>query len=101
MLRDFARRCEQWASVIEDKDETRLKDVVHVLTTELGLTMKAEKENMERLSPIIEREPDDRAFVRASDLPPSSAPSPPTPSIHPWRRGDYFFCEGCGQRKQW
>ena len=33
------------------------------------------------------------------------AMSHPTPTAStrsvPWRRGDYFFCESCGQRKQW
>src|SRR5207247_953880 len=32
---------------------------------------------------------------------PTPTPTASTARSVPWRRGDYFFCESCGQRKQW
>jgi len=73
MLRDFAKRCLQWADVLEREFE------------DTGLS-----EGVKEVLQIL-------------DTP--SEPSPRVPASTgvslPWRRGDYFFCEGCGQRRQW
>ena len=93
MLRDFAKRANQWADVLEREYEDTglsvgLEETIHLLETPdpLDATLK-------------------HAFVTADTLPSESRPTPsPTASTArsvPWRRGDYFFCESCGQRKQW
>jgi hypothetical protein len=118
MLRDFARRCEQWAQVLEDGNGAT-DDVVNILTSQTGLTV-------ERLKPWLEREEEIREALLNVDVPavsPSSLPTTSSPFVTadtlqvpttspstatarapvslPWRRGDYFFCEGCTQRRQW
>ena len=69
LLRDFAKRANQWADVLEKEEqgEGPLKPLVTLLETP---------------SSVEERGPSTARSV-------------------PWRRGDYFFCESCGQRKQW
>ena len=92
MLRDFAKRCLQWADVLEREYEDTglsvgLEETIHLLET-----------------PDHPDAPLKHAFVMADTLPSESRPAPtPTASTRsvPWRRGDYFFCESCGQRKQW
>ena len=92
MLRDFAKRALQWADVLEREYEDTglsvgLEETIHLLET-----------------PDHPDAPLKHAFVTADTLPSESRPTPtPTASTRsvPWRRGDYFFCESCGQRKQW
>jgi hypothetical protein len=85
MLRDFARRALQWADTLDGT-------VVHELTFEdTGLIE----------TPPLTPPP---AYVTADTLqvPTTSQTSvTPTTGSLPWRRGDYFFCEGCTLRRQW
>lgn len=39
-------------------------------------------------------------FVTADTIP-TPSPLPPTVTVRPWRRGDYFHCPACGQNRQW
>jgi hypothetical protein len=99
MLRDFARRALQWADTMDGT-------IVHELTFEDTGLIEA---------PPLTPPP---SFVTADTLqvPTSgkdgerphgnlgvdaSVPVPANRVSLPWRRGDYFFCEGCTQRRQW
>jgi hypothetical protein len=52
---------------------------------------------------------DETGFITADQIPSNSKSTPTPNSSNPqqvvipatWRRGDYFFCESCRQRKQW
>ena len=108
MLRDFARRANQWADVLEKEEqgESTLKPLVTLLETP--------SERSERgpfhvtptpPSSVVEVPPGFRtAYEIAQETGLLSHPTPSTTASTgsvPWRRGDYFFCESCGQRRQW
>jgi hypothetical protein len=91
MLRDFARRCMQWADVLDKEYEDSglsqgVKEVLTILNTPT----------------VAQPSP---GFVTADSIPPSrpgplrDATSQPNPLT--WRRGDYFFCTACRRNRQW
>ena len=106
MLRDFARRANQWADVLEKEEqgEDTLKPLVTLLETP---SERSERGPFAVTPPssVVEVPPEFRtAYEIAQETGFVSRPTPtPTASTRsvPWRRGDYFFCESCGQRKQW
>ena len=105
MLRDFAKRCLQWADVLEKEEqgEGTLKPLVTLLETpsersERRLFAVTPPSSVTGVPPGFRTAYEiaqETGFVSR----PTSSPTASTRS--PWRRGDYFFCEGCGQRKQW
>ena len=108
LLRDFAKRANQWADVLEKEEqgEGTLKPLVTLLETP--------SERSERgpfavrptpPSSVVEVPPGFRTayeIAQETGLLSRPTPSPTASTVRSlWRRGDYFFCESCGQRKQW
>jgi hypothetical protein len=123
MLRDFARRANQWADVLEKESELgdtglALKPLITLLETpssveERGSFFVTADRLPSTSLPYAEtfrrvRESTDPEMVayreaanRKEPLPPASPATASVGQSLPWRRGDYFFCEECRQRKQW
>jgi hypothetical protein len=116
MLRDFARRANQWADVLEREYEDTglgvgLKEVVHVLnlpdhpdSSPKPVTPFVTADMLQVPTSGKEAGDGDTRAARRDPIPSAPSASVSLPANHvslPWRRGDYFFCEGCTQRRQW